>query len=117
MYHNPNPLISMFGRMMTTRYTGGTPEQFPDRYKEIGSATHISAKAPPTLLIIPEADHLVVPRAAYDFEAAARGAGVKTKLIRMPYAEHSFDLRSGNIGNQMVRQAMLGFLVEHGLKP
>ena len=117
MYHNPNPLIGMFGRMMTTRYTGGTPQQFPDRYREIGSSTHISAAAPPTLLVIPEADHLVVPQAAYAFEAAARAAGVKTRLIRMPYAEHSFDLRSGNIGNQMVRQTMLLFLAEHGLKP
>ena len=117
MYHNPNPLIGVFGRIMTTRYTGGTPKQFPDRYKEIGSSSHIGAKAPPTLLIIPEADHLVVPQAAYDFEAAARAAGVKTKLIRMPYAEHSFDLRSGSIGNQMVRQTMLRFLAEHGLKP
>ena len=117
MYHNPDPLIGGFGRTMTTRYTGGTPRQFPDRYREIGSATHISAKAPPTLLIVPEADHLVVPAAAYAFEAAARGAGVKTQLIRMPYAEHSFDLRSGGIGNQMVRQTMLGFLAEHGLKP
>lgn len=117
MYHNPNPLIGVFGRTMTTRYTGGTPEQFPDRYKEIGSATHITSKAPPTLLIIPEADHLVVQEAAYAFAAAARTAGVKTQLIPMPYAEHGFDLRSGSIGNQMVRQAMLGFLTEHGLKP
>ncbi len=117
MYHNPDLLVGVFGRTMTTRYTGGTPKQFPDRYREIGSATHISAKAPPTLLIVPEADHLVVPAAAYAFEAAARGAGVKTQLIRMPYAEHSFDLRSGGIGNQMVRQTMLGFLEEHGLKP
>jgi acetyl esterase/lipase len=116
MYHNDNPLISMFGRMMTVNYTGGTPEQFPDRYKEIDSATHITAKAPPTLLIIPEADHLVVPQAAYAFEAAARAAGVKTQTIRMPYAEHAFDLRSGNIGNQMVRQSMLQFLAQNGLK-
>ena len=117
MYHNPDPLIGGFGRMMTTRYTGGTPMQFPDRYREIGSATHITGKAPPTLLIVPEADHLVVPAAAYAFDAAARRVGVKTRLIRMPYAEHSFDLRSGSIGNQMVRQTMLGFLAEHGLKP
>ena len=59
----------------------------------------------------------MVKEAAYAFEAAARTAGVKTQLIRMPYAEHSFDLKSGNIGNQMVRQTMLRFLAEHGLKP
>jgi len=116
MYYNPDPIVGIFGRMMTTRYTGGTPKQFPDRYAEIDSSTHISAKAPPTLLIIPEADHLVVPDAAYAFEQKAKAAGVKTRLIRMPYAEHSFDLKSGGIGNQMVRQNMLRFLAEQGLK-
>jgi acetyl esterase len=117
MYHNPDPLIGHFGRAMTTRYTGGTPGQFPDRYRAIASATHISAKAPPTLLIVPEADHLVAPDAAYAFEAKAKAAGVETRLITMPYAEHSFDLRSGSIGNQMVRKVMLRFLHEHGLQP
>lgn len=117
MYHNPAPLIGIFGRMMTTRYTGGTPGQYPDRYREIGSGTHIAPTAPPTLLIIPEADHLVVPQAAYSFADKARAAGIRTELIRMPYAEHSFDLRSGNIGNQLVRQAMLGFLAAQGLQP
>jgi acetyl esterase len=117
MYHNPDPLIGHFGRTMTTRYTGGTPGQFPDRYRAIASATHITAKAPPTLLIVPEADHLVVPQAAYAFARKARIAGVETQLITMPYAEHSFDLRSGSIGNQMVRQVMQQFLEAHGLKP
>lgn len=117
MYHNPDPLIGVFGRMMTRYYTGGTPEQVPDRYTAIASATHITAKAPPTLLIIPEADHLVAPAAAYDFAARAKAAGIDTRLIRMPYAEHAFDLRSGSIGNQLVRQAMLQFLQTHGLKP
>ncbi len=117
MYHNPNPLIGHFGRTMTTRYTGGTPGQFPARYRAIASATHITAKAPPTLLIVPEADHLVVPQAAYVFARKARIAGVDMRLIAMPYAEHSFDLRSGSIGNQMVRQVMQQFLEAHGLKP
>ena len=115
MYHNPDPLIGVFGRMMTRYYTGGTPAQFPDRYAAIGSATHINAKAPPTLLIVPEADHLVAPEAAYDFAARARAAGIDMRLIRMPYAEHAFDLRSGSIGSQLVRQAMLQFLKAHGL--
>jgi acetyl esterase len=117
MYRPEDPLLGVFGRSMGDRYTGGSPEQFPERYKAIASATHISAKAPPTLLIIPEADHLVAPDAAYAFAAKAETAGVKTRLIKMPYAEHAFDLRSGGIGNQMVRQVMLQFLAEQGLKP
>lgn len=117
MYRNDNPLIGVFGRMMTVNYTGGTPDQFPDRYIATASATHISAKAPATLLIVPAADHLVVPEAAYGFGAKTRAAGVDTRLITMPYAEHAFDLRSGSIGNQMVRQTMLQFLEAHGMNP
>jgi acetyl esterase/lipase len=102
---------------MSERYTGGSPEQYPDRYAVVNSATHISAAAPPTLLIVPEADHLVAPDAAYEFNAQVQAAGVATRLIRMPYAEHAFDLTSGSIGDQLVRQSTLRFLEEHGLKP
>ena len=59
MYHNPDIIVGRFARMMTTRYTGGTPDQFPDRYAAIDASSHITAKAPPTLLIIPQSDHLV----------------------------------------------------------
>ena len=103
--------------MMTVRYTGGTPKQFPDRYKAIASDTHINADAPPTMLVVPEADHLVDPSAAYAFADRARAADIETRLIRMPHAEHAFDLRSGGLGNQMVRQTMLQFLEAHGLRP
>lgn len=117
MYRPVDPLLGPFGRLMGDNYTGGSPEQFPDRYKAIASATHIHAHAPPTLLIVPQADHLVDPAAASAFAAQVRAAGVETRLIAMPYAEHAFDLRSGGIGNQMVRQLMLQFLEKHGLKP
>jgi acetyl esterase/lipase len=117
MYHNDDVVAGRFGKLMSERYTGGSPEQYPERYAVVNSATHISAAAPPTLLIVPEADHLVAPDAAYAFNAQVQAAGVATRLIRMPYAEHAFDLTSGSIGNQLVRQSTLRFLEEHGLKP
>lgn len=117
MYRPEDRLLGVFGRMMGDNYTGGSPEQFPERYAAIASATHINPKAPPTLLIVPQSDHLVAPDAAYAFEAKAKAAGVQTRLIKVPYAEHAFDLRSGSIGSQLVRQSMLTFLEENGLKP
>jgi acetyl esterase/lipase len=117
MYRPVDPMLGVFGRMMGDNYTGGSPESLPDRYAAIASATHINAAAPPTLLIVPEADHLVVPQAAFDFADKAKAAGVDIRLIRWPYAEHAFDLSSGSIGNQFVREAMLHFLSDHGLKP
>ncbi|MBV1689000.1 alpha/beta hydrolase [Novosphingobium sp. G106] len=116
MFRNPDVLIGGFGRLMTVNYTGGSPDQFPDRYAVIASSMHISAAAPPTLLIVPEADHLVVPAAAAEFAGRARAAGIDMQMIRMPYAEQAFDLRSGSIGNQMVREVMLRFLNQKGLR-
>ena len=92
-------------------------EQYPDRYAAIASATHINPAAPPTLLIVPEADHLVDPAAAYSFAESATAAGIVTQVIRVPHAEHSFDIRSGNIGNQLVRQTVLQFLATRGSHP
>jgi acetyl esterase len=115
MYRPVDPMLGKFGRLMGAQYTGGSPEHYPERYKAITSATHIHAKAPPTLLIIPEADHLVAPDAAYAFEQQARAAGIQTQLIKVPYAEHAFDLRSGSVGSQLVRQSMLKFLRSNGL--
>jgi acetyl esterase len=117
MYRPEDPLLGLFGRNMGDKYTGGSPVKFPSRYTAIASATHISAKAPPTFMIIPEADHLVAPDAAYRFANQARAAGVPVQLVRMPFAEHAFDLPSGGIGNQFVRQSMAAFLNEKGLRP
>ena len=117
MHRNPRIFVGIFGRMMTERYTGGSPERFPDRYAYVSPQTHISRTAPPTLLIVPDADHLVVPAAAHEFVGRAQAAGLDARLIRMPFAEHGFDLRSGSIGNQLVRQAMHRFLEQHGLLP
>ena len=117
MYHNPGLISGHFARIMAENYTGGSPKEFPQRYAAIDPTSHISAKAPPTLLIIPNQDHLVLPVAAKAFASAAKGKGVKATLQIMPFAEHSFDLPSGGIGNQFVRQSMAQFLEKQGLKP
>jgi dipeptidyl aminopeptidase/acylaminoacyl peptidase len=102
---------------MTERYTGGTPQQFPDRYARVTSAAHISPAAPPTLVILPEADHLVPTAGTYRFVDAARSAGVEVDLVTVPYADHVFDARPGSIGQQAYRQLTAKWLRQHGQGP
>jgi hypothetical protein len=45
-------------RQFNTYYVGGSPRQFPDRYRFVASATHIDPAAPPTLVIFGANDHL-----------------------------------------------------------
>jgi len=117
MYQNNDVIAGHFARMMTTRYTGGTPAEYPGRYAAISSGTHINALAPPTLLLPGLADHLLPPKPVYDFAKKARAAGVDARVIAFPYGEHSYDQRIGSIGSQLVRGATLRFLAEFGLAP
>lgn len=117
MYHNDDVIAGRFAPVMTTHYTGGTPEQYPERYAAITSATHINPAAPPTLLLPGLADHLLPPAPAYEFVEKARAAGVDASVIAFPYGEHSYDQRNDSIGSQFFRGAMHQFLGQHGLHP
>ena len=98
-------------RDMVTKYVGGSPQQFPERFAAVASATKITPAAPPTLLFITENDHLVPLESMRAFDAKARQAGVLVRTISVPYAEHGFDLTG--IGNAIVRQVTLQFLSEN----
>jgi acetyl esterase len=117
IYENPDLALGSFSRRLATYYTGGTPQQYPERYAAVSPSTHISATAPPTLIIVGASDHLVPPEGAYAFAASATEAGVEVRVVRFPFGEHGFDLLAGSIGNQLFRQVTFEFLKRHGQGP
>ncbi len=117
LYDNPDRALGGRSRAMAAAYTGGSPQQFPGRYASISSATYISAGAPPTLLIVGAADHLVPVGATYRFAERATQAGVAVGLVAVPYADHVFDGRPGSIGQQAYRQLTARWLRDHGQSP
>ncbi|MEO3759619.1 hypothetical protein ABGB19_15190 [Mycobacterium sp. B14F4] len=82
LWHNDDPVVGGQARATVGAYTGGSPEQFPKRYEQIASATHISAAAPPTLIVAPRSDHLVPVGGTYRFVERARAAGNPTRSRR-----------------------------------
>ena len=76
--------------------------------RAISSATYLSKNAPRTLIIEPELDGLIPPEGVYGFANRARAAGVDVTLIRIPFANHGFDMgglvsflpAANSIGNQ-----------------
>jgi acetyl esterase/lipase len=116
-YDNADRALGAVSRDMAGAYTGGSPREFPQRYAAIASATHISPAAPPTLILMGAADHLVPTEGTYGFVDRARAAGVDVELVSVPYADHVFDGRTGSIGQQAYRQLTLKWLRDHGLAP
>jgi acetyl esterase len=111
------PAISDMARRFNTYYVGGSPEQFPDRYQFVASATHINAAAPPTLIIFGANDHLVPPDATDRFVQQARNAGIDIEGVRFPYGDHAFNLNQYGIGNQFYLGMTDRFLRAHGQRP
>jgi len=116
-YANPDFVLGDTSRAMAGAYTGGSPQEFPLRYAAIASAMHLSASAPPTLILLGESDHLVPTGATYRFADAARAAGVDVELVAVPYSDHLFDARTGSVGQQAYRQLTAKWLREHGQAP
>lgn len=110
-YLNDDPLLGNASRSMAGRYTGGSPYALPNRYAAIASSGAINAAAPPTLILVPETDHLVPPAASLAFAGLALSAGVRVDLVSVPHADHAFDAGpSGSLGNQIFRAASLRLL-------
>jgi acetyl esterase/lipase len=116
-YDNADPALGAVSRDMAGAYIGGSPREFPQRYAAVASATHVSPAAPPTLILMGEADHLVPTEGTYRFDDQARAAGVDVELVAVPYADHVFDGRTGSIGQQAYRQLTAKWLRDHGQAP
>jgi acetyl esterase len=111
------PAISDKARQFNTYYVGGSPQQFPDRYRFVASATHINAHAPPTLIVFGANDHLVPPDATDRFAQQAHDAGIEIASIRFPYGDHAFNLNEDGMGNQFYLGMTEQFLSRHGQQP
>jgi acetyl esterase len=111
------PAISDMARRFNTYYVGGSPQQFPDRYRFVASATHINSAAPPTLVIFGANDHLVPPAATDSFVEQARNAGLSIESVRFPYGDHAFNLNRFGLGNQFYLGMTDQFLRKHGQQP
>ena len=97
--------------MFIEGYIGGDPHRYPDRLAAISSATFLTREAPPTLIILPEKDSLVVATGTLDFVEEARAAGVDLELVSIPFANHVFNqVAAGSLGNQVGRTVRLQFL-------
>lgn len=114
IYEDGYPVPGFEPKMLIEGYIGGTPDQFPDRLDAVSSKSHLSAEAPPTLIILPDKDSLVVPPGTLSFVREAGSAGLDVELVRIPFANHIFNqIAANSLGNQIGRTVRLQFLKEN----
>jgi dipeptidyl aminopeptidase/acylaminoacyl peptidase len=102
-------------RSLLLNYVGGSPGQYPDRYRAISSFTYLSPTAPATLVINGASDHVVPHQQSVDFVRDARAEGIDANLVVIPFADHSFDLTFDAIGHQIKLSVFARFMLAKGL--
>jgi acetyl esterase/lipase len=96
-----------------TGYIGGSPDQFPERYRAVSAIYHVRAGLPPTLIAAGASDHLVPYSGHTETVEKLNAVGVPNVMVTIPYGEHGYDLFWGSIGAQITRQAVADFLAKY----
>ncbi len=101
------------GRAFKTGYIGGSPEQFPERYRAVSPISHVRPGLPPTLIAAGAHDHLEPLGGHIEMADKLNAAGVPNELVIVPYGEHAYDLVWGSLGAQITRHALADFLARY----
>jgi acetyl esterase/lipase len=100
-------------RILNTGYTGGSPEQFPERYRAVSAVFHVRQGLPPTLIAAGLHDHLVPFGGHEELVEKLNAAAVPNELLGVPYSDHAYDLAWGSIGGQLTRKVVADFLARY----
>jgi acetyl esterase/lipase len=100
-------------RELLIKYIGGTPAEYPDRYRLLSPLTHVNAQAPPTLTVTGTWDRVVPVNQSMLLNEALRKAGVQHELCVLPGNDHAFDSNWGGFGTQVARAKIKAFLKSH----
>ena len=113
-YQNRDPLLRDSARQMVSLYLGGSPAEYPDRARFVSSVTYVTAKGPPTLLLLSDSDHLVPIAGALHLADRATQSGASMRVVRFPWADHTINLQHYSVANQAMLQIMLQHFCRHG---
>jgi acetyl esterase/lipase len=102
-----------FGHSSMEAYIGGTPEEFPERYRALSPLFHVSPGSPPTITLLGASDRLIDAEQADLLNAALVKAGVRHEMVFLPANDHGFDFNWGGFATQVARAKIREFLAAH----
>jgi acetyl esterase/lipase len=95
---SPDPINT---KAVLTAFLGGSPQQVATQYNLASPVNYVKSNLPPTLLIYGDRDHLVKPIFGQQLYQRLRATGNTAILIKIPWAEHSFDSVFAGMSNQI----------------
>jgi acetyl esterase/lipase len=117
--YGPTDLVLLYRSTASLRpamdaYIGGTPSEFPDRYKILSPVSHVNTQTPPTITLQGETDPIVPVEQVTVLDKALAAARIDHEIYLFPWANHGFDFNWGSIATQVARAKVMAFLQKHG---
>jgi acetyl esterase len=100
-------------RKFLTAYVGGSPDEFPERYRAISAVFHARPGLPPMLIAAGEPDHLVPYAGHVKFVNELNQNDVPNVFLVIPYSDHAYDVVWGSLGGQITRHVLEDFLQKY----
>jgi acetyl esterase len=92
------------------RFLGGPLGTVPGRYRDLSPVSHVDPNDPPAFLVYGGDDQIVPPGQSELLGEQLQEAGVPHRLVKLPWANHTFDFLWGGWGSQITRFALAEFL-------
>lgn len=105
--NNPSP---DYVQDVMRKYIGGTPSQFPDRYKILSPISYIQENAPPTITLLGASDRIVPEEQAEILDRKLKENNVPYELYLLPRADHVFDAVPNSLSAQFAYEKVKAFL-------
>jgi len=112
-YYNSDLLLGSTARKMALAYTGGDPEHYAELYRSLDPASHVSGDLPATNIFVGANDTLVPPEATYELAELLLSQGYDVQLVRIPYANHMYDMAEGGMGCNAYLESSLDWFDAH----
>ena len=113
VYHNSDPLLSPIAENMVFSYMGTDPEKDPELYASVSPVNYVSENAPATCISAGEKDRVVDPSQSTELIEKLNEAGVDSRLVSVPYANHLYDMGGTNFGGQAYMNITLEWFDTH----
>jgi acetyl esterase/lipase len=94
----PDPIDS---RQTLRDFLGGSPQEFPQLYRDASPISTVKAGLPPTLLIYGGKDRIVESKYGKYLAETLAKLGNRSIFIEIPWADHAFDAVFTGLSNQL----------------
>lgn len=108
--NNPSP---GYVQKVMKEYIGGTPSEFPDRYKILSPINYIQENTPPTITFLGTSDRYVPVEQGTILDEKLAKSGIEHEFYLLPKSHHGYDVNPGSLSTQFAREKVKAFLQKY----